>query len=221
MLPPGPRTSAAASPTTTSASVPLRTNRFGFPAGMSLVPPEPSRSPDGTKIVYAARDDSTGSIGELFVEVSGEERTQITHLDLPYGGGFLLAPTFTPDGQTVLFMLPNHSTYGTDVWSVPVTGGEPTLVIEHARWPAPLPDGKTIAYVSEPLVSSDGHHQSVHEDIWVASINDPGSARLVTSTVGPGIFGMSASPDGTKLTYHEDGGGDHEVDIATGQSTSP
>ncbi len=192
---------------------------------MRLVVPGPSRSPDGTKIVYDARDDSTGKIGELFVEeATTGVRTQITHLDLSAAGWRV------PSGADVYRRRPDGAVHasqsftagGSDVWSVPVTGGEPTLVIEHATWPVPLPDGKTIAYVSEPgRVVDEGHYLRCFSDIWVASIDDPGSARLVTSTVGHGIFGMSASPDGTKLIYHEDGAGDRGVDIATGRSTSP
>ncbi len=171
------------------------------PDGTRLLVPGPSWSPDGTKIVYHARDDSTALIGELFIEdVATGAGIQLTHLELFYSGAFPLSPTFTPDGQSVLFMLPNSSRMnGSDVWSVPVTGGEPTLVIEHAAWPAPLPDGKSIAYVSESL-----------SDIWVASRNDPGSARPVISTAAP-VFGLWASPDGTKLLC-----GGVVVDIGTG-----
>ncbi len=135
-------------------------------------------------------------------------QTQITHLERgATDGAFPVAPAFTADGQTVLFMLPTPSRGGSDVWSVPVTGGEPTLVIEDAAFPAPLPDGKTIAYV--------------RVGIRVVSIDDPGSARHLATTSRTGVFGLAASPDGTRLIYGRPGGldpgGTNVVDVATGE----
>ncbi|HTN79726.1 MAG TPA: hypothetical protein VMK16_08630 [Acidimicrobiales bacterium] len=152
-----------------------------------------SWSPDGTKIVYQAELDST----ELFiVDVETHFRVQLTHLGQDWRGHtWLQSPRFTADGQDVLFMLPRDTgSDDSDVWSVPVSGGDPTLVKEHAAFPAPLPDGK-IAYVSSSGTGPLG-------GIWTASIGVAGSARRVFADAFPtSSSGLLASPDGTKLLY--------------------
>ncbi len=173
----------------------------------------PSWSPDGSRIVYEAQDGSN-SAGFVVEDVMTGEQTQITHLD----GAFatILSPKFTPDGRSVLFMLPRSEGGTRDVWSVPVTGGEPTLVISDAAFPAPLPDGKTIAYVSQGAV-------------WIARIDDPGSARRLTDTTSflwnPAI-GLAVSPDGARLVYDPMGpsrgaGGIQVVDVGAGAVETP
>lgn len=49
----------------------------------------------------------------------------------------------SPDGGSVFFHLPRDWSPADewDVWSVPVTGGEPTLVLQEAAFPLPFPDG--------------------------------------------------------------------------------
>jgi hypothetical protein len=182
------------------------------PAGRRMS--EISWSPDSTKIVYrSAAIGTDNDLGELFVEdVTTGAQTQITHLERgATRGAWMVAPTFSADGQTVLFMLPKSDRCcPSDVWSVPVTGGEPTLMITDAAFPAPLPDGKTIAYLYGGL-----------QTISVASIDDPGSARFLNP--GDTIIGLGSSPDGTRLLYGlpggpppEDPGGLNMVDIDTG-----
>jgi len=147
-------------------------------------------SPDGTTIVYEAVNGSEpNAFRELFVaDVKTRTSVQLTHLQR---GGPTRSPAFTIDGQNVLFMLPrSDGSFHSDVWSVPVSGGEPTLVIEGAAFPAPLPDGK-IAYLSDtPFLRGD---------IWVASIDDPRSGRLLHPAWGGDD--LTASPDGKRLLY--------------------
>jgi Tol biopolymer transport system component len=139
---------------------------------------------DGTKIVYAARDASNRE--EIFIEdLTTRATNQITHFERP---GASLSPTFTLDGQSVLFMLPRGQYPYSDVWSMPVTGGEPTLVIETAEFPEPLPDG-TIAFA-----------RFFWSGLWVTSIDDPGSARPLIPPREM-VNEVAASPDGRRLAY--------------------
>jgi Tol biopolymer transport system component len=188
----------------------------------TITPPDGAKagwagwSPDGNRIVYEATVDITSSRQLVIEDVTTGAQNQVTHLE-PFDGPWLLSPTFAPDGQSVLFMLPDSDSdrcCASDVWSVPVTGGEPTLVITDAAFPAPLSDGKTVVYLSGG-------------GIWAARVDDPGSARLVTFPYG--VLGLWASADGARLAYGRaygrpgglppsDPGGVNVVDLGTGRT---
>ena len=136
---------------------------------------------DGTKIVYDRYDgNSLYAIGKVYVanaDGSGER------LLTPDGGAY---PTFSPDGQTVLYFgctTAPINNYG-NVCTVPTAGGASKAIVfnaEHARWSA---NGK-ITY--KDLAS--GH-------IFIA--NGDGSGEIDT-----GIAGAmpSLSPDGTQVAF--------------------
>jgi Tol biopolymer transport system component len=113
-------------------------------------------SPDGTKLVYQEQDGtSDDDVGNLFVQdLSSGRRTQLSDLELSRAWWWFLSPSFSPGGHKVLFHLPRSSLQTTkfDVWSVPVTGGEPTLVLRNAAFPMlnplPGPEGWGIQFVS-------------------------------------------------------------------------
>jgi Tol biopolymer transport system component len=170
-------------------------------------------SPDGTKIVYQATLGGTTQIGDLYVEdlVSGEQ-TRITELEMTTAPGNFLFPIFGGDGEDVYFHLPRSVTGAEyDVWSVPVTGGEPTLVVENAAQWVPLPQEGSGAFVlpadngfSGPrmeLISGEGRRTVIETDDIVAP---------------------SASPDGSRIVYRNDVEGTGiivVVDVATGLSS--
>jgi hypothetical protein len=172
-------------------------------------------SPDGTKIVYQERVGGSailvGNVGNLFIEdlVSGQ-RTQITDLDLTVDSLWDLHPSFSPDGRSVIFHLARGvgTDETTDVWSVPVTGGDPTLVLRNARFPAYFPDGNRIAFV-KPDYNWGGP---------VLRIADAqgNSTKLVEATEA--ITYPMVSPDGTQIAYH-DGGSIYVVDVSSGESS--
>jgi Tol biopolymer transport system component len=151
-------------------------------------------SPDGTRIVYQER--SGGSdVGNLFVhEIATGRRTQVTHLDLTSAGWYNLWPSFSPDGQNVVFHLARDASFepGFDVWSVPVTGGDPELLVEDAAWPRYLPDGRLV-YVASPtdlLSGGDG--------LVIAAAD--GSTRTLAESVD-GIRRVNVSPGGARVEY--------------------
>jgi basic membrane lipoprotein Med (substrate-binding protein (PBP1-ABC) superfamily)/DNA-binding SARP family transcriptional activator/Tol biopolymer transport system component len=170
-------------------------------------------SPDGTQLVYQewnAVDLST--IGNLFVEdLSTGHKTQITELKSPASDWWWIASSFNPDGQNVLFHMPRGSPEDAhwDVWSVPVTGGDPTLILNDAAYPAYFPDGAHIAFVSEMTPDSSG--QSI-------SIADAHGSRRTLVKANDGIRLLTISPDGSRIAY-PDGGVIYVVDVATGESS--
>ena len=65
--------------------------------------------------------------------------TRVTDLEEHAEGLWYLAPTFSADGQNVIFQFPRDSSRARtwDLWSVPVTGGEPTLLAGTLPRPPP------------------------------------------------------------------------------------
>lgn len=167
-------------------------------------------SPDGTKIVYQERDGSGTGFGDWVVEdIASGRRTRI---DLGLGsteGLWYLAATFSGDGRNVIFQLPGDSSSGAtwNLWSVPVTGGEPTLLVSNAAQPTTF-GGPTYAFV-RPIGDSFAGSRLV-----IATTD--GLRTLVEATFE--IESPKMSPDGSRIAY-ADGGSIHVVDVSTGESS--
>jgi Tol biopolymer transport system component len=170
-------------------------------------------SPDGSMLVYQRRDGGTFEIGNLFVvDVATEETTQITDLDPASYGWWFLSPSFGPDGETIVFHLPrgpDGARTQWDLWSVPVAGGEPRLVIRDASMGVYGPDGETLAYLDSPR----GRWTSTRLMVADADGSDP---RVLAE--GDQIEHPRWSPDGTMIAY-SDGDGIHLVDVSTGEAS--
>jgi Tol biopolymer transport system component len=118
-----------------------------------------------------------------------------------------VSPTFDPTGDTVLYNMPTiegeQERY--DLWSVPVTGGEPTLVRRAATFGDYSPDGNQIAFVE------DGGFG----DLFVAPTAGGRAQKLATGE----IVVPRWSPDGTRIAYNDGSGGVYVVDVRTGDQT--
>lgn len=177
-----------------------------------LEPIGPTWSPDGSLLVYQglARDPN---VGDLFViDLSTDEANRITDLE-PRTAWWWYRPSFAPDGETILFHFPRPSDAGTrwDVWSVPVAGGEPTLVRRDAAEGVYAPDGRTLAYLDAPRVEDDEGWTS---SLWLADA-DGSDPRLL---VDGDFHSIRWSPDGTRIAFSGDGE-IRVVDVATGESS--
>ena len=115
--------------------------------GVRTLPPPPEGfvdmtprwSPDGTRIVFQERFDDDDHVGNLFVyDLSTGEKTQITDLGDRRSWHYDLWPSFStttvpPDPDTVFFHMARTSGENrADVWGVPATGGEPSLLLKNA-----------------------------------------------------------------------------------------
>ena len=176
----------------------------------------PRWSPDGTKLVYQGKPGAE-AIGNLYVlDVTTGRVERITDLDPIEAGLWWMAPTFSSDGETVFFNKPRRADIGSsdagqrwDIWSVPASGGEPTLVRQNAFAVDVAPTGDSIAYTE--VVKSDSGFQT--GDVYVARL-DGSSARQI----GDGTSEISRwSPDGSRIAYSTPGG-ITIVDVETGES---
>jgi WD40-like Beta Propeller Repeat len=174
-----------------------------------------SWSPDGSTLVYQRRDATTLEMGNLVVvDVSSGKTTQITELPHELYGWWYLSPTFSADGESVLFHMPRgpNDDVNTrwDIWSAPVAGGEPTLLVRNASMGVVAPDGGTLAYLDSPR----GYWASSR--LMIANADGSDGRVLVQ---GDQIEFPRWSPDGTRIAY-TDVGRIHVVDVATGETSS-
>lgn len=172
-------------------------------------------SPDGTKLVYQLRKGRVSTdVGNLFVhDLSTGRKTQVTDLELTRAWWWFLSPIVSPDGQRVIFHLPRRSSETTrwDIWSVPVTGGDMTLLLENAAFPLQFPERERIAFVQPARSSFFG------SGIAIASSNGAGSRRTLVKA-DASVFWPRMSPDGSKIAY-QDGDSITVVQVSTGDSS--
>jgi Tol biopolymer transport system component len=166
-------------------------------------------SPDGRSVVYQGLDYRRGWIGDLYVtDVATGAQTQVTHLEQFRTGWWFLSPSFSADGSQILFHLPRGpDAVRWDLWSVPVAGGEPTLVRRNAGFGAYSPDGRSLLYLS-PIEGFSG------VSLWVLDV-DGGEPRELAD--GPALTWPRWSPDGTKISYGKDDAV-FVVDLISGES---
>lgn len=169
-------------------------------------------SPDGTKLFFWGRQGGTQDVGNLFAQdLASGESTQITNLELESAWWYELHIDVSQDGRTVIFDLPRTSSETTkwDTWSVPVTGGEPTLAVRNGAFPMYVSDGDEIAFVV-PTASN-----FIGRDIGIA--NADGSRRILVQDVDLG-YAPTVSPDGTRIVF-PNGGSLFMVDVSTGEGS--
>ena len=167
-------------------------------------------SPDGTEFVYQRRDGSSNDFGNVFIEdMESGQSTRITDLEQRTRGLWYLAPTFSGDGRDVIFQFPRNSSSGPtwDLWSVPVDGGEPTVLVRNAAQ-ATTSEGSTYAFLRP------------NGEIFTGSslvIATKDGFRTLVEATGEIDF-PKMSPDGSRIAYG-DNNVIYVVDVSTGKST--
>lgn len=166
----------------------------------------PRWSPDGSKLVFQERDAATEELGKLVVyDLTTGKRTPVTDLKARSSDqGWFVSPSFAADGRSILFGLPTGPRSAPepwDLWSVPVEGGQPMLVLRGASGGAYSPDGRSLAYAdsSGRLIVADA---------------DGANPRVLSESVGFPRW----SPDGTRIVQLADDGV-YVIDVGTGETS--
>ena len=160
-------------------------------------------SPDGSQIVYVARDKSYFS-GRLELarfddragQRDGEAKVLYTS-PIDRGGGWSIrGAEWAPDGKTLVTVLQNSG--WNHLYTISTAGGEPKEITAgnfEDEDPIYSPDGKLIAFVSNRELAEAN-------DIWLVSAKG-GDVRRVTHFETPGISSRPQwSPDGTRVFFN-------------------
>ena len=146
---------------------------------------DPSLSPDGSQIVYAA-------LGDLWLaDVEADTLTQLTD-DVAID----LSPDWSPDGRQIVWASDRGGKPG--LWAMDVATGEATSLCDcemPVNNPVWSPDGTKIAYLSDAMISI----------FLVGTVNVLDVETGEISVISDQIFGPSGpawSPDGSRIAVY-------------------
>ena len=168
---------------------------------------------DDQRILFQVRSGESMRLGDLYVaDLTTGETTMAVDLPDERNGAWIGVSDVSPDGTTVLFHFPRGRGRGVewDLWTVPLAGGEPTLLREDAGYAQYAADG-SIVFLDHPVPFHG-------EAIWIMD-GDGSNARPLVEHRGDEVGWPRVSPDGTKVAYGHDGEVEW-VDIESGEVTA-
>jgi eukaryotic-like serine/threonine-protein kinase len=146
----------------------------------------PVWSRDGSRVIYSSN--RTGKFGLYSKRLASGEPSEVV---LAGGPGETFATDTTADGRIVLYQQRSLES-GWDIWSVPLTGGQPSAVLQTAsdEGSAQLsPDGKWMAYSG---------NASGEFEVYLRPFPGPGQSLQVSAKGGTQL---RWGPDGRELYY--------------------
>ncbi len=154
---------------------------------------EPALSPDGKMVVYVAEEN--GQFDLFLTRVVGGGRVRITN-----DATRKAHPSFSPDGDQIVFARLRSASEPPEVCRVPTLGGEIIPLIASATLPRFSPDGKRLAYLllrsNQPtalaISALDGSNQRI---------------LLQTDDIYPFFKDLAWSPDGSAIAVTRSTGG--------------
>jgi Tol biopolymer transport system component len=163
----------------------------------------PDFSPDGKELVFASKseigkdDKEFWNISPYYVNLwlidsNGNNRRPLTS-----GKVIDCYPSFTPDGEKVLFVSNRGGQW--DIWSIKRDGSNLTRLTDNQDKdysPRATRDGKHILFFSTPTYSEAGY---ITESVWIMDMDGKNAKRL--SSGGKGDWYPSMHPDGKEIIF--------------------
>jgi Tol biopolymer transport system component len=169
-------------------------------------------SPDGSRIVYLADQDTLGKV-ELF-SVPSDGSAPAVRLNGPLEDGGEV-PEFRIDstGQRVVFRVRPTADYQFELHSAPIDGSagairlsKPSTPDEYPLYFELTPDGKRVVYLTSGSTGNSRHR------LYSASVD--GAEPAVPLTVFPGyVFEFELSPDGERVAFSADVTGNGNLNV--------
>lgn len=154
----------------------------------------PAFSPKDDLLAYSSDRNGPHEIYIRKMDGTGEER-QLTR-----DGMHNVQADWSPDGKWIAY----HSVRADGIWVIPSDGGKPRQVAKFGSDPAFSPDGRTIAFQSEPLeaLSLYTYNGMPPTTLWLVSA-DGGEPKQLTRWGAPhgGHGAPSWSADGKRITF--------------------
>jgi hypothetical protein len=165
-------------------------------SGSSGVDWYPQYSPDGTEIVFR-REPFPDRQTQIWKMTAAGELAGPAAVPLATEGEWHDHPAWSPDGEQIYFVSVDPRPGGFGIYVIDADTGEPaTCVTEHGEgWdhysePAPSPDGRTLAFLSNGLIILQDLRSGTHSAI----LTDP------PLTAYP-FVNLEYSPDGRRLMF--------------------
>ena len=156
----------------------------------------PRWSPDGKQIFIRWKQGGLGSIpsdgGEVSVHPNHEGPSKTGFFTIYPGAG----NSVSPDGKSVVFSA-GTATSGSNIYTIPVEGGEPRQITSGGMYPCWSPDGEWIAYLAQEFINDEKRIATIYK-----IPREGGEAQKIT-TASDNVTsgGIDWSPDGKTIAY--------------------
>lgn len=159
----------------------------------------PAWNPNGEQLAYSELANTGSRIGVIDL-ATGSNRTLVAR------GGLNITPAFSPDGQSIIFS--SGADDGTDLWTVPPTGGGVHRVTVGRGTdnvsPSYSPDGRRVAFTSG---------RSGHPEVYIMDADGTGAELLTPFAFGDQYYRSNPdwSPDGRNVAFQSQIAGQFQI----------